>query len=300
MHWCRRLCEMQGMVAVFVVVAVLVVDVQSATHTAAHHHFLFSYNPHCIVYRFTQSDVVFLHDAAPPARTPTRDHVRGAIHWLLDGAAPGASLLLVFTGPALLPCDVWPTADVNTNSLQGFVFADEKSNLTLELRALLQSTTLPPGCRLHCVIDTVSGVIPVDLDATVEMRGNGLPGWQGHAEEVDEHEDSDDDDDGALTTPRVPVVPAVPPPPTEGELLVLHAAKGVLTDNVVEDDEDAPAVGSLCFGLTQALEQGQADSYAALLRAMRLALRNGPSQYVHKDVALEASVLFDLKRAFVL
>ncbi len=246
--------------------------------------------------RFAKSQLVFLHDAAPPARSPTRAHVRGAIHWLLDGAAPGASLLLVFVGPALLPADTWPTADINTNSLQGFVFADEKSNLTLELRALLQSTTLPPGCRLHCLIDTVSGVVPVDLVATAVVRGNGVPGWQGQPDEASD-DDEDDDEDGTLTTPRA-AVPAMPPP-TEGELVLLHAAKGVLTDSAVEEDEDAPAVGSLCFGLTQALEQGQAGSYAALLRAMRLALRNGPSQYAHKDVALEASVLFDLRRGFV-
>lgn len=114
--------------------------------------------------------------------------------------------------------------------------------------------------------------------------------------------DDDDDDDTVdfdKLTPR-PVMPAMPPP-VDGELVVLHAAKGLLVDNAAEDDEDAPAVGSLSFGLTQALEQGQASTYAELLRGMRLALHNGPStQLVPRDLELCASTLFPLKRAFVL
>lgn len=91
------------------------------------------------------------------------------------------------------------------------------------------------------------------------------------------------------------------PPPADGEVVVLHAAKGLLVDNAAEDDEDAPAVGSLCFGLTQALEQGQAGSYEGLLRAMRFALRNGPrQQFAERDLELCASQLFALGRPFVL
>lgn len=115
-------------------------------------------------------------------------------------------------------------------------------------------------------------------------------------EPASEEEDTVDFD---MVTPR-PAVPAMPPP-TDGEVVVLHAAKGVLVDNAAEDDEDAPAVGSLCFGLTQALEQGQAGSYEGLLRAMRLALKNGPAtQLVPRELQLCATLRFPLQRPFVL
>ena len=135
-----------------------------------------TFTPH----RFAPSDIIFLHDDAPRQRQPTSTNVRGAVHWLLKGAAPGASLLLVFAGPALIPSDGWPSADINTGSVQGFCFADERSSLTLELRTLLQSTSMPPDCRLHAVIDTVSGVVPIDLPAAAQLRANGLPVWQVH------------------------------------------------------------------------------------------------------------------------
>lgn len=280
--------------------------------------------------RFAPSDVIFLHDNAPRTRQPTINNVRGAIHWLLQGVASGASLLLVFAGPALIPSDGWPTADINTGSVQGFCFADERSSLTLELRTLLQSTTLPPDCRLHAIIDTVSGVVPIDLPASAQLRPNGLPAWQvqlvsqhavftveehvhcgrtcplwsntHHTQGAADHEDEselEDTFDFDMVTPR-PVMPAMPPP-VDGEVVVLHAAKGLLVENAAEDDEDAPAVGSLCFGLTQALEQGHAQSYEGLLRAMRLALRNGPAQQlVPREIELMATIRFPLKRGFVL
>lgn len=138
------------------------------TDTAAgrHHH------------RFSPADIIFLHDDAPPSRQPTSHNVRGAVHWLLKAVAPGASLVLVYVAPALIPSDGWPTADINTGSVQGFCFADERSSLTLELRTLLQATVLPPNCRLHAVIDTVSGVVPIDLPAAAQLRANGLPAWK--------------------------------------------------------------------------------------------------------------------------
>lgn len=131
-----------------------------------------------MTHRFAPSDIIFLHDDAPPTRQPTSANVRGAVHWLLKGVAPGASLVLVFAGPALIARDSWPTADINTGSVQGFCFADERSSLTLELRTLLQSTVLPPSCRLHAIIDTVSGVVPIDLPAAAQLRANGMPAWQ--------------------------------------------------------------------------------------------------------------------------
>lgn len=55
----------------------------------------------------------------------------------------------------------------------------------------------------------------------------------------------------------------------------------------------------MTFALIQAMEQGQAATYQALLRAMRYSLKNGP-QHFPAAPQLAASCTFDLNRPFCL
>lgn len=57
--------------------------------------------------------------------------------------------------------------------------------------------------------------------------------------------------------------------------------------------------GAVTFALIQAMEQGQAATYQALLRAMRYSLKNGP-QHFPAAPQLAASRTFDLNRPFCL
>jgi len=57
----------------------------------------------------------------------------------------------------------------------------------------------------------------------------------------------------------------------------------------------ARRAGAAAFALIQAVEQGQAGTYQALLRAMRYSLKNGP-QHFPAAPRLAASRRFDLNR----
>lgn len=57
--------------------------------------------------------------------------------------------------------------------------------------------------------------------------------------------------------------------------------------------------GAIAYSFAQAVHQRHADSYNKLLRAMRIAVRNGP-QHFEALPELSSSSVFDLDRAFLL
>lgn len=271
---------------------------------------------------FQPEDVIFLHDElSDPSLQPTTANAAAAIQWLMS-SGPDSSLVFAFVGAALLGCDAWE--EVNTNSLAAYKVMDQKSDLCFQLSTAL-ARPLPPGCRLHCVIDTVSGEPPVDLAHVADARLDMSSCWLGQelqamgSSEMDDVSDAEvasrsqengTSDEGQASTTgllqqgrangAVGGAATSSTGPQPAEVILVKAATGSLTfSTAAVSMSGGPSIGAVAFSFAQALHQGHTSRYQAFLRALRYARKNGPSHFSHQP-EMRASVAFPLQRPVTL
>jgi hypothetical protein len=128
---------------------------------------------HCLTTRFgfRPADVVQLLDTSPdPAAWPTRHNILAAAHALAASAGPGDSLFFSFSGhgtqvpdptgdeadgmnEAILPCD---------HEVAGYIIDDELNTALVN--------PLPPGAKLHAVLDACHAGSMLDLEWRAKAR----------------------------------------------------------------------------------------------------------------------------------
>ncbi|KAK3447415.1 hypothetical protein EUGRSUZ_A02943 [Eucalyptus grandis] len=203
-------------------------------------------------FKFPESSILVLtEDERDHQRRPTKQNIRMAMQWLVQGCRPGDSLVFHYSGhgsqqrnytgdevdgfdETLCPSDF---------RTQGMI-VDDEINATIV-------RPLPHGAKLHAVIDSCHSGTMLDLPFLCRMDRSGQYIWEDHR-------------------PRSGVWKGT----SGGEVISF----GGCDDNQTSADTSAlsqvTSTGAMTYSLIQAIERGHAATYGSMLNAMRSTIRN--------------------------
>ncbi|KAJ4827450.1 hypothetical protein Tsubulata_032969 [Turnera subulata] len=198
---------------------------------------------------FPIESVLMLTENEPnPSMIPTKENIRRALRWLVQGCQPGDSLLFHFSGHGSRQ------KDYNNDEVDGFdetlcpvdfetegMIIDDEINRTIV-------NPLPPGVTLHAIIDSCYSATVLDLPFVCKMNREGYYMWE-------------DQTSSSFKG-------------TRGGLAVCFSA---CEDDQISADTTAFAgntsTGALTFSFLQAMQNEPVVTYGRLLNSMRQAIR---------------------------
>ncbi|KAF5183574.1 Metacaspase-1 [Thalictrum thalictroides] len=200
-----------------------------------------------------------------PYRIPTRQNIRNALKWLVQGCQPGDSLVFHYSGHGS------QQPNINGEEIDGFDetlcpldYETEGMILDDEINATIVKP-LPKGTTLHAIMDACHSGTILDLPYLCRMNKNGYYSWENHS----------------------------PNKGTSGGLAVSFSA---CDDHQTSADTSALSgntmTGAMTYSFIQAAQSSPGLTYGSLLNAMRVAIReanagircNGPISSFLKKV----------------
>ncbi|PWZ53266.1 Metacaspase-1 [Zea mays] len=135
----------------------------------------------CQRFAFPSDGIIMLtDDQKDPFRVPTKDNIRMAMQWLVQGCSSGDSLVFHFSGlgaqVADADCDEqdgYDEAICPVDSFQKGPILDDEINETI-VRPLV------PGAKLHAVVDACHSDSVLDLPFLCNMSRTGNWQWEDH------------------------------------------------------------------------------------------------------------------------
>ncbi|CAL4939731.1 unnamed protein product [Urochloa decumbens] len=135
----------------------------------------------CHRFGFPSECVIMLtDDQRDPFRLPTKDNIRMAMHWLVQGCSYGDSLVFHFSGLGAQVADDdgdevdgYDEALCPMDAFQRGPILDDEINETI-VRPLV------PGARLHAVVDACYSATVLDLPFLCRVARNGYWQWEDH------------------------------------------------------------------------------------------------------------------------
>ncbi|XP_065872002.1 metacaspase-1-like [Euphorbia lathyris] len=203
-------------------------------------------------FKFPESSILMLtEEETDPYRRPTKQNMRMALFWLVQGCKSGDSLVFHFSGhgsqqrnysgdevdgfdETLCPTDF---------KTQGMI-VDDEINATIV-------RPLPRGVKLHAIIDACHSGTVLDLPYLCRMDKTGKYVWEDHR-------------------PRSGVWKGT----NGGEAISFSGCD----DNQTSADTSAlskvTSTGAMTYSFIQAIERGHGATYGKMLNAMRSTIRN--------------------------
>ncbi|CAL5407617.1 unnamed protein product [Camellia sinensis] len=203
-------------------------------------------------FKFPEPSILMLtEEEADPLRRPTKHNIRMAMYWLVQGCQPGDSLVLHYSGhgsqqrnytgdeidgfdETLCPLDF---------ETQGMI-VDDEINATIV-------RPLPPGVKLHAIIDACHSGTVLDLPFLCRMDRTGRYIWEDHR-------------------PRSGVWKGT----SGGEVISFSGCDDDQTSADTAALSKVTSTGAMTFSFIQAIERGNATTYGNMLTAMRSTIRN--------------------------
>ncbi|PIA43470.1 hypothetical protein AQUCO_01900102v1 [Aquilegia coerulea] len=241
------------------------------------------------------SILILTENERDPYRIPTRQNIRNALKWLVQGCQPGDSLVFHYSGHGS------QQPNINGDEIDGFDetlcpldYETEGMILDDEINATIVRP-LPKGTTLHAIMDACHSGTILDLPYLCRMNKNGYYSWENHI-------------------PRSGTYKG-----TSGGLALSFSA---CDDHQTSADTSALSgntmTGAMTYSFIQAAQSSPGLTYGSLLIAMRVAIReanagircNGPiSSFLKKvlfnglsqETQLSSSEMFDIyKKQFIL
>ncbi|XP_075650456.1 metacaspase-1-like [Castanea sativa] len=203
-------------------------------------------------FNFPESSILMLNEEeADPYRHPIKSNIRMALYWLVQGCQPGDSLVFHYSGhgsqqrnytgdeidgydETLCPLDF---------QTQGMIVDDEINETIVR--------PLPPGVKLHAIIDACHSGTVLDLPFLCRMDRTGRYVWEDHR-------------------PRSGVWKGT----SGGEVISFSGCDDDQTSADTAALSRITSTGAMTYSFIQAIERGQATTYGAMLNAMRSTIRN--------------------------
>ncbi|XP_059633798.1 metacaspase-1-like [Cornus florida] len=203
-------------------------------------------------FQFPDASILMLtEEETDPYRIPTKQNMRMALYWLVQGCQPGDSLLFHYSGhgsrqrnhngdevdgydETLCPLDF---------ETQGMI-VDDEINATIV-------RPLPQGVKLHAIIDACHSGTVLDLPFLCRMGRNGQYVWEDHR-------------------PRSGVWKGT----SGGEAISFSGCDDDQTSADTSALSKITSTGAMTFCFIQAIERGQGTTYGSVLNSMRSAIRN--------------------------
>lgn len=203
-------------------------------------------------FKFPESSILMLtEDEIDPYRRPTKQSIRMAMFWLVQGCQPGDSLVFHYSGhgsqqrnyagdeidgydETLCPLDF---------ETQGMIVDDEINDVIVK--------PLPRGVKLHAIIDACHSGTVLDLPFLCRMDRSGRYVWEDQS------------------------------PPSGvwkgtngGEVISFSGCDDDQTSADTAALSKVTSTGAMTFSFIQAIEQGQATTYGNMLNHIRSTIRN--------------------------
>ncbi|KMZ57843.1 Metacaspase 9 [Zostera marina] len=203
-------------------------------------------------FQFPDSSILMLtEEETDPYRIPTKQNMRMAMHWLIQGCQPGDSLFFHYSGhgsrqrnysgdevdgydETLCPLDF---------QAQGMIVDDEINQAIVK--------PIPPGVKLHAIVDSCHSGTVLDLPFLCRMNRSGQYVWEDHR-------------------PRSGVWKGT----SGGEVISFSGCDDDQTSADTSALSKITSTGAMTFCFIQAIERGQAATYGSMLTSMRSTIRN--------------------------
>ncbi|GAB4844260.1 Metacaspase-1 [Ancistrocladus abbreviatus] len=218
-------------------------------------------------FQFPPDSILMLtEEEADPHRIPTKHNMMMALHWLVTGCQPGDSLVFHYSGHGSQQRDYdGDEADGYDETLcpldfetQGMIVDDEINDTIVR--------PLPPGVKLHAIIDACHSGTALDLPFLCRMNRSGQYVWEDHR-------------------PRSGVWKGS----NGGEVISFSGCDDDQTSADTAALSKITSTGAMTYCFIQAIERGQATTYGSILNSMRAAIRN-----TGNDVGLGGGVVSSL------
>ncbi|KAM7273657.1 hypothetical protein ACFE04_028321 [Oxalis oulophora] len=206
-------------------------------------------------FKFPESSILMLtEEESDPYRRPTKQNIRMAMSWLVQGCKAGDSLVFHYSGHGS------QQKNYNGDEIDGYdetlcptdfgtqgMILDDEINTTIV-------RPLPRGVKLHAIIDACHSGTMLDLPFLCRMDKTGKYTWEDHR-------------------PRSGTWKGT----SGGEVISFSGCD----DNQTSADTSALAkntlTGAMTYAFIQAIERGHGTTYGKLMSAMRSTIRNADS-----------------------
>ncbi|KAL7157154.1 hypothetical protein ABFS83_02G058700 [Erythranthe nasuta] len=205
----------------------------------------------------SDSILILTEEESHPSRIPTKNNIRKALQWLVQGSQSGDSLVFHYSGHGS------QTLDFNRDEIDGYdetlwpvdhqregTILDDEINATIV-------RPLPRGAKLHAIIDSCHSGTILDLPFVCRMNRNGYYTWEDHGRQSAIYKG------------------------TNGGLAVSLSA---CDDHQVSVDTTAlsggTATGAMTYSFIQAAQNEPGLTYGRLLNVMRQTIRDSKTGFL--------------------
>ncbi|XVF22871.1 hypothetical protein REPUB_Repub12eG0208600 [Reevesia pubescens] len=203
-------------------------------------------------FKFPEDSILMLtEEETDPYRLPTKQNIRMALYWLVQGCQPGDSLLFHYSGHGSRQ------RNYNGDEVDGYdetlcpldfetqgMIVDDEINATLV-------RPLPRGVKLHAIIDACHSGTVLDLPFLCRMNRAGQYVWEDHR-------------------PASGLWKGT----SGGEVISFSGCDDHQTSADTSALSKITSTGAMTFCFIQAIERGHGATYGSILTAMRNAIRS--------------------------
>ncbi|KAB5526865.1 hypothetical protein DKX38_020712 [Salix brachista] len=195
--------------------------------------------------------VLHAEEETDPYKIPTKQNMRMALFWLVQGCQPGDSLLFHYSGHGSRQ------RNYNGDEVDGYdetlcpldfetqgMIVDDEINATIV-------RPLPQGVRLHAIIDACHSGTVLDLPFLCRMDRNGQYVWEDHR-------------------PQSGIWKGT----NGGDVISISGCDDHQTSADTSALSKITSTGAMTFCFIQAIERGHGATYGSILNAMRTTIRN--------------------------
>nr|GMC98401.1 metacaspase-1-like [Ipomoea batatas] len=189
-----------------------------------------------------------------PYRIPTKHNIRMAMYWLVQGCQAGDSLVFHFSGHGSQQRNyTGDEVDGYDETLCPLDFEAQGMIVDDEINATIVRP-LPPGAKLHAIIDACHSGTMLDLPYLCRMERTGRYAWEDHR-------------------PRSGAWKGT----SGGEVISFSGCDDDQTAADTDSLSKVTSTGAMTFSLIQAIERGQGTTYGSILNAMKSSIRSSDS-----------------------
>ncbi|KAJ4774110.1 Metacaspase-1 [Rhynchospora pubera] len=204
-------------------------------------------------FHFPESSIIMLtEEERDPYKIPTKQNIRMAMYWLVQGCQPGDSLVFHYSGHGSQQRNyTGDEADGYDETLCPLDFETQGMIVDDEINTALVRP-LPHGVRLHAIIDACHSGTVLDLSFLCRMNRSGQYMWEDHR-------------------PRSGVWKGT----SGGEAISFSGCDDDQTSADTAALSKITSTGAMTFCFIQAIERSQGMmTYGSILNSMRAAIRS--------------------------
>ncbi|XP_021755202.1 metacaspase-1-like [Chenopodium quinoa] len=198
----------------------------------------------------SESIIMLTEEETDPYKTPTKQNLRMALFWLVNGCQPGDSLVFHYSGHGSRQRNYnGDEVDGYDETLCPLDFETQGMIVDDEINAAIVRP-LPRGVKLHAIIDACHSGTVLDLPFLCRMSRSGQYFWEDHR-------------------PRSGVWKGS----NGGEVISISGCDDDQTSADTAALSQVTSTGAMTYCFIKAIENGQASTYGSMLKSMRATIR---------------------------